>query len=230
LRPLRAPHLDSLRSPFGPACGCYCASLRLFACPRKVCQRRAPRHPGFAALNLIRSAHPTGQPFGCYSASLRFLAPAPLRGPAYMGRPWPIKRGRHRYFAASMRLVPLRTTSTRPPDGTGARACNISKDSSSAASVFAVALELRSHRRHPSPLQEAEWNRHVRGRAGSHERHGCRESCDGRGRLGRDGPSQRAPGVVMEGGNPGAAGRGRLARMVGCPSLWLLSLGQARAT
>ena len=107
------------------------------------------------------------------------LAPAPLRGPAYMGHPWPIKRGRHRYLAASMRLAPLRNTSTRPPDGTGARACKISTGSSSAASVFA--FELRSHRRRPSPLQEAEWNRHVRGRAGSHERHGCRESCDGPG-------------------------------------------------
>src|SRR5690606_4176612 len=33
----------------------YSAALRLFACPRKVCQRRAPRHPGFAARNFPRS-------------------------------------------------------------------------------------------------------------------------------------------------------------------------------
>jgi len=103
------------------------------------------------------------------------LAPAPLRGPAYMGHPWPNKP-----LAASMRLAPLHDTSARPPDGTGARACEISTGSSLAASAFA--FELRSHRRRPShPLQEAEWNRHVRGRAGSHERHGCRESCDGPG-------------------------------------------------
>ena len=40
------------------------------------------------------------------------LAPALLRGPAYMGHPWPIKP-----LAASMRLAPLRNTSTRPPEG-----------------------------------------------------------------------------------------------------------------
>jgi len=161
----------------GPLCCAPYGRHTFLACPRKVCQRRAPRHPGFAARNLIRVAHPTGQPFGCYSASLRFLAPALLRGPAYMGHPWPIKP-----LAASMRLAPLHDTSTRPPDGTGARACEISTGSSLAASAFAFAFELRSHRRRPSPpLQEAEWNRHVRGRAGSHERHGCRESCDGPG-------------------------------------------------
>ena len=155
---------------------------------------------------LIRFAHPSGQPAAV--TALRFvsllaqercakeghtdirvslrstsLAPAPLRGPAYMGLPWPIKP-----LAASMRLVPLRNTSTRPPDGTGARACEISTGASSAASVFAFALELRSNRRRPSPLQEAEWNHHVRGRAGSHERHGCRESCDGPGRALRSVP------------------------------------------
>jgi len=94
-----------------------------------------PRHSGFAARNLIRFAHPTGQPFGCYSASLRFLVPAPLRGPAYMGHPWPNKP-----LAASMRLVPLHDTSTRPPDGTGARACEISTGSSLAASVLLLLL------------------------------------------------------------------------------------------
>jgi hypothetical protein len=40
------------------------------------------------------------------------LLPVPLRGPAYKGRPWPFKP-----FAASLRLVPLRNTSTRPSDG-----------------------------------------------------------------------------------------------------------------
>ena len=40
------------------------------------------------------------------------LLPVPLRGPAYKGRPCPFTP-----LAASMRLVPLRNTSTRPPDG-----------------------------------------------------------------------------------------------------------------
>jgi len=40
------------------------------------------------------------------------LAPVLLRGPAYKGRPWPFKP-----LAASMRLVPLRNTSARPPEG-----------------------------------------------------------------------------------------------------------------
>ena len=222
-------------------------SLTSFALSINVSAGRLGCAP-YGRHTLIRFAHPSGQPAAV--TALRFvsllaqercakeghpdirvslretsLAPAPFRGPAYKGRPWPFKP-----LAASMRLAPLHGTSTRPPDGTGARACEIFTGSSSAASVFAFSLELRSHRRHPIPLQEAEWNHHVRGRAGSHERHGCRESCDGRGRLGRDGPSERAPGVVMKRGNPGAVGRGRLARMVGCPSLWLLSLGQARAT
>ena len=56
----------------------------------------------------------------CIRVSLREtpLAPVLLRGPAYKGRPWPFKP-----LAASMRLVPLRNTSTRPPDGDFARAC-----------------------------------------------------------------------------------------------------------
>ena len=40
------------------------------------------------------------------------LAPVPLRGPAYKGRPWPFKP-----LAASMRLAPLRNTYARPPEG-----------------------------------------------------------------------------------------------------------------
>ena len=36
----------------------------------------------------------------------------PLQGPAYKGHPWPFKP-----LAASLRLVPLRNTSTRPTDG-----------------------------------------------------------------------------------------------------------------
>ena len=93
-------------------------------------------HPasGFRCAKLDSLRSPCGPAYGCYSASLRFLAPVPLRGPAYKGRPWPFKRGRHRYLAASLRLVPLRDTSTRPPDGTGSRACEIFERSNSAVS------------------------------------------------------------------------------------------------
>ncbi len=44
------------------------------------------------------------------------LPPVLLRGPAYKGHPWPCKP-----LAASMRLVPLRNTYARPPDGESAR-------------------------------------------------------------------------------------------------------------
>ena len=48
------------------------------------------------------------------------LAPVLLRGPAYKGHPWPFKP-----LAASMRLIPLRNTSTRPPEGDLAVVCGI---------------------------------------------------------------------------------------------------------
>ena len=44
------------------------------------------------------------------------LLPVPLRGPAYKGHPCPFTP-----LAASLRLVPLRNTSTRPADGEFAR-------------------------------------------------------------------------------------------------------------
>ena len=44
------------------------------------------------------------------------LLPVPLRGPAYKGHPCPFTP-----LAASLRLVPLRNTSTRPTDGEFAR-------------------------------------------------------------------------------------------------------------
>ena len=135
---------DSLAWPIN-ACaerlGCAPHGRHTFlACPRKVCQRRAP--------GIRVSLRETS------------LVPVLLRGPAYKGHPWPYKP-----LAASMRRVPLRNTSTRPPDGAGPRACKISTKSRSVVSVFAFAfaLKLRSHRRRPNPLQEAEWNHRVRG-------------------------------------------------------------------
>ncbi len=145
-----------------------CVSLTSLARSITVSAERLGCAP-YGRHTLIRFAHPSGQPAAVTAlryvsllaqercakeghpdirVSLRetSLVPAPLRGPAYMGHPWPIKP-----LAASMRLVPLHDTSTRPPDGTGARACKISTGSSSAASVFAFALELRSNRRRQSP-------------------------------------------------------------------------------
>src|SRR5690606_15308208 len=48
----------------------------------------------------------------CSRSEQTSLAPAPLRGPACKGHPWPFKP-----LAASLRLVPLRNTSTQPTDG-----------------------------------------------------------------------------------------------------------------
>ena len=197
LRPSRAPHLDSLRSPFGPAFGCYSASLRFFACPRKVCQRRAP--------GIRVSLRETS------------LATVPLRGSAYKGHPWPIKWGRHRYLAASMRLVPLRNTYARPSDGTGSRACEISTESSSAASVFAFALKAAIAQTTPKSPSG--------GRVES-PRKGLSDMDVARATMGQGWPFVACP-WSGDGRREPRRSRGR---MVGCPSLWLLSLGQARAT
>jgi hypothetical protein len=105
--------IDSLRSPFGPAYGCYCASLR--CAPRRVTfsllaalvlraslqlllrcatlarakekvtkeKARPTSGAGYAQLDSLRS--PFGPACGCYSATLRFLAPAPLYAPPALG-------------------------------------------------------------------------------------------------------------------------------------------------
>ena len=70
--------------------------LTFFACAKKVSKET---HPGIRV--SLRSTP---------------LLPVPLRGPAYKGRPCPFKP-----LAASMRLAPLRNTSTRPTDGEFAR-------------------------------------------------------------------------------------------------------------
>ena len=101
-RPLRASHLIRCAHPSGQPAAVTALRFGALPCPRESNQKEG--HPDIQV--TLRSTP---------------LAPAPLRGPAYMGHPWPIKP-----FAASMRLIPLRDTSTRPPDGTGARACVIS--------------------------------------------------------------------------------------------------------
>ena len=70
--------------------------LTFFACAKKVSKET---HPGIRV--SLRSTS---------------LPPVPLRGPAYKGHPCPFKP-----LAASMRLTPLRNTSTRPTDGELAR-------------------------------------------------------------------------------------------------------------
>src|SRR5690625_326607 len=84
----------SLRSPFGPACGCYCAALRLLA----ALALRASLRLLLRCASFTRCARPSGQPAavtslryvyslrspfgpacGCYCAALRLLAALALR-------------------------------------------------------------------------------------------------------------------------------------------------------
>ena len=88
------------------------------------------------------------------------LPPVPLRVPAYKGHPWPFKP-----LAASMRLVPLRNTYARPPDGESARMKRSSYEKMRVVG-FAHALPWfdTSLQATPSaPFQEAERNHCVRG-------------------------------------------------------------------
>ena len=88
--------LDSLRSPCGPACGCYYASLRFFACAKKVSKET---HPCIRARRPRPALHHRSRgTTGC--------------GPPTKGRPWPITA-----LAASMPLNPFHGDSTRPPEG-----------------------------------------------------------------------------------------------------------------
>ena len=160
------------------------------ACPRKVCQRRAP--------DIRVSLRSTS------------LAPVPLRGPAYMGHPWPNKP-----LAASPRLVPLRNTSARPPDGTGSRACAISTESSSAASVFAFALKAAIAQTTPKSPPG--------GRVES-PRKGLSDMDVARATMGQGWPFAACP-WSGDGRRESRRSRGR---MSGCPSLWLLSLGASK--
>ena len=113
---------------------------------------------------------------------LTWAIPGPLSGAAVGISPHPCGSS------------PSATPALGPLTGPRSRACEISTGSSSRRLFFALALalafELRSRRRRQNPLQEAEWNRRVRGRTGSLERHGCRES--------RDGPGMALRGVPLE--------------------------------
>jgi len=84
----------SLRSPFGPACGCYCAALRLLAalalraslrlllrCASFTrCARPSGQPAAVTALRFVYSLRsPFGPACGCYCAALRLLAALALR-------------------------------------------------------------------------------------------------------------------------------------------------------
>src|SRR5690625_2702047 len=84
----------SLRSPFGPACGCYFASLRLLAALAlraslrlllrfatfTRCARPSGQPAAVTALRFVYSLRsPFGPACGCYCAALRLLAALALR-------------------------------------------------------------------------------------------------------------------------------------------------------
>ena len=105
------------------------------------------------------------------------LAPVLLRGPAYKGHPWPFKP-----LAASMRLVPLRNTSTRPPDGVRIP----SRLEVFCFSIFCFCFCCTHQQTTPSAPFRRVSGIDVEGV----ERHGCRES--------RDGPGMALRGVPLE--------------------------------
>ena len=108
------------------------------------------------------------------------LAPALLRGPAYMGHPWPIKP-----LAASMRLVPLRNTSTRPPEGDQVASLrHLWKIKVGSVWLLLLTHDLTDDAKVPFSRPSGIAVEGV-------ERHGCRESHDGPGTALRGVPLER---------------------------------------
>ena len=195
--------------------------------------KRVGRRIGFALLgeSLFPNARMAGpskvtkNACPCIRVSLRStsLIPSLLRGSPRKGRPC---RRRPRPFtalAASMPLVPLRSDSIRPTErGVRCRlmvSC-LAKKQSAFLWLFRSCQATRTQVpvRRPSAIT-------VEGV----ERHGCRESCDGAGPPSawmslRDGPRSNAGGRGFC-----EANRGRLVRMQGWPSFWLLFLGAGGA-
>lgn len=122
--------VDSLRSPSGPACGCYYASLRIaltathfFQTPdgrprKKVSKNAVPRHPELGVPVMLRSTPLTPS----------LLRGPDLGGPPTKGHPWPVaalgvgilRRSTsyiHVVVAAFMLLASLRNDSVRPSEG-----------------------------------------------------------------------------------------------------------------
>ena len=178
-----------------------CVLLTGLALSVTACAERLGCAP-YGRHTLIRFAHPAGQPAAVTAlryvsllaqercakeghpdirVSLRetSLVPAPLRGPAYMGHPWPIKP-----FAASMRLIPLRNTYTRPPEGDQiASLRHLWKNKVGSVWLLLLKRDLTDDAQVPFSRPSGIAVEGV-------ERHGCRES--------RDGPGMALRGVPLE--------------------------------
>ena len=158
-----------------------CVPLTDLAISITACTERLGCAP-YGRHTLIRCAHPSGQPAAVtplryvsllaqercakeghpdIRVSLRetSLAPVLLRGPAYKGRPWPFKP-----LAASMRLVPLRNTSTRPPEGDRVASLhNLCEVEIGGVWLLPLLFNCDGTGDAQVPLQEAEWNHRGRG-------------------------------------------------------------------
>ncbi len=145
------------------------------------------------------------------------LTPSALRGPAYKGHPWPFIAGTPSSLAASMPLAPLRADSVRPPER-GIRWGLIASSSINKQRVLVPLFANFQAARTRLPFR-----RPSAGAAQGDARHGRRARSEGTGTSLRDGPRSSAGGREFC-----VANRGRLARMSGSPSLWLLSLGETR--
>jgi len=156
-----------------------------------------------AATKVAKTIAPTIRPRPLARSGFVHSIAAP--GGAAKGRPAPSRLSR-----PSWPLNPLRDDSVHP-DQRGA--------SAPSASPRKKNQSQSDHRRcglHPGPLQEAEW----RCCAGGYEA-GRRARREGAGRPFAAGPRSSA-------GTREVRSRSERTRMVGCPSLWLLSLGHAR--
>jgi hypothetical protein len=147
----------------------------------------------------------------CIRVSLRStpLIPSSLRGPAYMGHPWPITP-----LAASMPLAPLHEDSIRPAER-GALCRLTDRAPTKRQGVFAGhCFENYQTTRTPVPVR-----RPSVGAAQGDARHGCRARSDETWMSLRDDPRSSAGGREVL--------RSKT-RMLGWPSFWLLFLGHSR--
>ncbi len=156
----------------------------------------------------------------CIRVSLRetSLTPSALRAAAYKGHPWPFIAGTPSSLAASMPLAPLRTDSVRPPER-GIRWGLIASSSTNKQRVLVPLFANFQAARTRLPFR-----RPSVGAAQGDARHGRRARSEGTGTSLRDGPRSSAGGREFC-----VANRGRLARMSGWPSFWLLFLGPGGA-
>jgi hypothetical protein len=165
------------------------------ACPRKVCQRRAPRHPGFATRNFSLRR--------CSGCRLTWAIPGPLSGAAIGISPHPC--GSLPYATPPLGLL----------KGTRSRACVIFAELELAAPGLCLCSStamVQTTSKSPSGGRvESLWK-------------GLSDMDVARAVMGQGWPFTACP-WNGDGAREPRRSRGR---MVGCPSLWLLSLGQAR--